>query len=298
MTGWELRPYDPTHDRSIVDELWRAAIAPVWPVLPKAFEWLRGGFVAIRVRPVGFVGVDPVGSIPLLVVDPATQSRGCGTALLDAAVQQLRTYGATDIDAGSGGAHYVWPGVPLDLAAGVRFFTARGWTSRYDCLDLTQDLRDFRPRAGIVERSERAGVRIAPATVGDRAEALAFEAATFPQWSAYFESASDGILVARDPDGRIVGTLLYGPEENGIYAPMLGPAPGSIGCVGVAPDRHNAGIGSALVARASELLRDAHIRRCHIGWAVRDRFYGRVGYRPWRRYRMFQLPDPTRAPSI
>jgi GNAT superfamily N-acetyltransferase len=91
MTGWELRPYNPAHDRSIVDELWRAAIAPVWPVLPQAFDWLPGGFVAVRDRPVGFVGVDPVGSVPLLVVDPATQSRGCGTALLDAAVHQLRT---------------------------------------------------------------------------------------------------------------------------------------------------------------------------------------------------------------
>jgi beta-N-acetylhexosaminidase len=298
MTGWELRPYDPARDRSIVDELWRAAIAPMWPVLPKAFDWLPGGFVAEGHRPVGFVGVDPVGGVPLLVVDPATQGRGCGTALLDAAVHQLRTHGVADIGAGSGGAHYVWPGVPLDLPAGVRFFTARGWTSRHDCLDLTQDLRDFRANAEIGERSERAGIRIAPATAGDRAEVLSFEAATFPWWSAYFESASDGILVARDPDGRIVGTVLYGPEDDGIYAPMLGPAPGSIGCVGVAPDRHDAGIGSALVTRASELLRDARIHTCHIGWAVRERFYGRVGYRPWRRYRMFRLPAPTPASPI
>src|SRR5262245_45684876 len=117
MTSWELRPYDPARDRSILDELWQAAIAPVWPVLPKVFDWLTGGFVAVEGRPVGFVGVDPVGSVPLLVVDPAMQRRGCGTALLGAAVHQLRSHGVTDIRAGSGGAHYVWPGVPLDLPA-------------------------------------------------------------------------------------------------------------------------------------------------------------------------------------
>jgi predicted N-acetyltransferase YhbS len=59
---------------------------------------------------------------------------------------------------------------------------------------------------------------------------------------------------------------------------------------------HNHGIGSAMVAYASEILRDAGTRVCHIGWAVRDRFYGRVGYRPWRRYRMFHSHGRSSSP--
>ena len=47
-----------------------------------------------------------------------------------------------------------------------------------------------------------------------------------------------------------------------------------------------AGVGSAMVARASELLRDAGTRACQIGWTRRERFYGRLGYVLWRRYHM------------
>jgi hypothetical protein len=43
-----------------------------------------------------------------------------------------------------------------------------------------------------------------------------------------------------------------------------------------------------MVARASELLRDRGTRICHIGWAVREAFYTRIGYRPWRRYLMYR----------
>jgi hypothetical protein len=47
-----------------------------------------------------------------------------------------------------------------------------------------------------------------------------------------------------------------------------------------------------MVARASELLRDAGTRACHIGWTRRERFYTRLGYTPWRRYHMARRPLP------
>ena len=75
-----------------------------------------------------------------------------------------------------------------------------------------------------------------------------------------------------------------------VFVPMLGTAAGAIGCVGVAPHRQGEGIGTALVVRASEVLRDAGTRNCHIGWTVRESFYRRAGYRPWRRYAMFSSP--------
>ena len=71
---------------------------------------------------------------------------------------------------------------------------------------------------------------------------------------------------------------------------MLGPAAGTIGCVGVAPQLHGRGIGTALVIRASQLLAQAGTRTCHIGWTTREAFYRRAGYQPWRRYAMFQSP--------
>jgi hypothetical protein len=45
-----------------------------------------------------------------------------------------------------------------------------------------------------------------------------------------------------------------------------------------------------MVARASELLRDAGTGVCHISWTEREWFYRRVGYRP-----MAALPDRQAA---
>ena len=88
---------------------------------------------------------------------------------------------------------------------------------------------------------------------------LAFEAAVFPSWNRWFNASSPpDVLFARDRTGNITGTLLlHGPGAKTVFAPMLGTAAGVIGCVGVAPHRQGEGIGTALVVRASEVLRDA-----------------------------------------
>lgn len=283
-----LRPYDPGADRSIVETLWAAALAPTWPVLPGPIDTLRAGLVAESDgQPVGFVAIDAQGSVPLIVVAPAHQRRGVGRALLDAAFDQLAP--VERVRLGSGGAAYIWPGAPLDLPAAVAFFTKQGWSSEYDCLDLTQDLRDYQSPADVYPRAR---VDLTVATAADLAEVGEFESAHFPAWAQWFDGGFGDILLARD-GGRVVGTLLHSATDPGGYGPMLGPHAGTIGCVGVAPDAHGRGIGTAMVARASELLRDAGTRTCFIGWAVRDRFYGRLGYRPWRRYRMFEKARQT-----
>jgi predicted N-acetyltransferase YhbS len=45
-------------------------------------------------------------------------------------------------------------------------------------------------------------------------------------------------------------------------------------------------IGTALVAYACEQLRDRGVVNCHIGWTPFLSFYGRLGFRPWRRFEM------------
>jgi beta-N-acetylhexosaminidase len=257
-------------------------------VLPSAIDALRGGLVAEAAgEPIGFVAIDDQGSVPLILVAPKHQRRGVGRTLLAAALERLAPVGRVCL--GSGGADYIWPGAPLDLPGAVAFFTRQGWTSEYDCLDLTQDLRDYQSPADVYIR---AGVELTVATPAELPDVGEFESTHFPHWAQWFDGSGD-ILLARDGDGRLVGTLLFSATDSGVYEPMLGPHAGGIGCVGVAPDAHNRGIGTAIVARASELLRDAGTRTCFIGWAVRDQFYGRLGYRPWRRYRMFETGPGT-----
>jgi beta-N-acetylhexosaminidase len=289
--GYALRDLDPVGDRSALEGLWRAALGPAWP-LPGGLDLVRAGVVAERHAVLaGAVAIDPAGSIQLLLVDLAQQRRAVGTRLLDAALQRLGALGARTVDLGSGGEDYIWPGVPDDLPGAVGFFAARGWRWDHAVIDLVADLRAYRAPAGVHERPRRAGVAIEVAREPDRAAVLDFEAATFPHWLRWFQRLDASIVVARDSEGRVVGALLFcGPGWATIYAPLLGPMAGTIGCVGVADHAQGRGVGSAMVARASELLRDAGTHACHIGWTVRRDFYTRLGYVPWRRYLMSRRP--------
>jgi GNAT superfamily N-acetyltransferase len=295
MTGvsWRIRPFAAAADRAWVRQLWQAAMPPSWPVLSAAIGQLDKGLVAQAGDiPVGFAALDTAGSIPLIMVDPGHQRRRIGTGLLEAALQQVRAGPASSVTAGSGGAAYIWPGVPCDLPAAVNFFASRGWRHTHDTLDLVTDLAGYRPPPRAAGRGARTGVTITLAAGGDLAAVRAFEAAAFPSWARWFAAARpEHILLARTRSGAIAGTLLLeGPGADTVLAPMLGPAAGTIGCVGVAPPLHGQGIGTAMVVRASQILSQAGVRACHIGWTTRESFYRRAGYRPWRRYAMYSSP--------
>jgi beta-N-acetylhexosaminidase len=286
-----LRALDPARDRGELERLWCAALDPPWPVLPSALDGIRTGLVAeAGGLVVGAVATDPAGSVMVLLVHPAHQRRGVGTRLLDGALGQLGALGVDRVQLGSGGDHHIWPGVPDNLPNALRFFQSRGWSWREAVIDLVGDLRDYRAGPGVHERVARARVTVEPCEERDLPLVLAFEAEVFPWWLRWFERWDHNVLVARDRAGRVVGSLLYrGPGSASVFDPMLGPMAGTIGCVGVADEAQGRGIGTAMVTRASELLSDAGVQMCHIGWTTREAFYVRAGYTPWRRYLMSSL---------
>jgi GNAT superfamily N-acetyltransferase len=84
-----------------VGQLWQAAMPPSWPVLPAGIGQLGEGLVAqAGPVPAGFVAFDRAGSIPLILVEPGYQRHGIGTALLEAALLQLRAGSAASVTAG------------------------------------------------------------------------------------------------------------------------------------------------------------------------------------------------------
>lgn len=283
-----LRDLDPVADRTALERLWQAALAPEWPLLPGGLDLVRAGLVAEQNGDVvGAAAIDPAGSIVLLLVHPNWQRRGVGTALLESATGRLRALGARVVHLGSGGGSHVWPGVPADLTSAVRFFESRDWTWDHQVTDLTADLRRYVAPEGVLERAAVADITVAVGGPLDREEALAFERRHFPRWLRFFEEGGEAILLARDGRGEVVGSLLFaGPGRCSVFWPILGDDMATIGCVGVAEQARHAGIGSALVVGASERLRDLGAGMCHIGWAWRPELYERSGYRPWRDYLM------------
>ncbi|HMG45084.1 MAG TPA: GNAT family N-acetyltransferase [Acidimicrobiales bacterium] len=289
MRSPSLRPFDPHRDRAAVARLWASALGDDWPVLPDAVDRLGAGHVLLVNRSlVGMIAVDPRGSITFLAVEPAEQRRGHGTRLVGRALDDFRRDGLAAVRVGSGGDHYVWPGVPTSCTAALAFFERLGWAEDDRTTDLVQDLR----ASDVVERMEGYpppdGVDVAPAGPRLMADVIAFEDTHFPQWSRYFREPHDGVLIARDRHGSILGSLLLdGPGRTASpYWPLLGDRCGAIGCVGVMPEQEGRGIGTAMVAAATRLLVDRGVHRCLIDWVVRVDFYGRLGYRPWRTYSM------------
>ena len=143
------------------------------------------------------------------------------------------------------------------------------------------------------------GWRIAPGRPGQEGTILAFLARDFPgRWRYHLADTfarggtAEDVIVLTDPAGAVAGFLaswrpesrLLGPGLH--WFPALGPRPGGIGPLGIAPAARGKGLGLALVAAATAILRERGIEDCVIDW-VGDRlidFYGRLGYRPWIGY--------------
>jgi ribosomal protein S18 acetylase RimI-like enzyme len=292
MRSPSVRPFDPHRDRDAVSALWDAALGDAWPALPDAIALLGAGYVTeVDHEIVAMIGVDPLGSIVFLAVHPDEQRRGHGTRLVERALDDLRNDGAPAVHLGSGGDHYIWPGVPTTSTAALAFFDRLGWAEAYTATDLVQDLQ----APGLTTRMDRfpppADVDLALAGPRLMADVIAFEDTFFPQWSRYFRELHGGVLIARDRHGAILGSLLLdGPGRTATpYWPLLGDDCAAIGCVGVMPDQEGRGIGTAMVAAATQLLAGRNARLCLIDWVVRVDFYGRLGYRPWRGYSMRTL---------
>jgi ribosomal protein S18 acetylase RimI-like enzyme len=305
----DIRPYSEHEDAAAVYALWQAALGRQWPIgagyfhrlLTDSPQYQAGDYLVAHQgeRIVGFVaaqidrGNPGFSGIAALFVDPLLQRRGIGTALHEAALERLRAAGAGTVQLGCGGYSYFWPGVPDNLPAAKPFFEARGWHFDEPCYDLAQQMVSYRSPDDLAT-----GAAIELATPEDASALLEFERREFPHWVGAFQPTVDvgdfhELLVARDPASQaIVGSLiLYSPlahpsRFDGFWTEMLGDPLGEIGCVGVAEAEQGRGIGTAMVARASEILKQRGVAAVHIGWVYRVNFYGHLGYAKWQAFHM------------
>jgi beta-N-acetylhexosaminidase len=310
-----IRAYLPERDGEAVFELWRATLGDEWPLTPARFQQVIGsadtaqshehfvavedhtivGFVATQAK-LGRSGAPPQGNIVALYVAPQAWRRGIGSALHDRAVAHLRSAGVRNVQLGGGEPRF-WCGVPTNLPQAVPFFRRHGWSFAEKSYDMVQSLDTYTVPPAVYRRAAQQGIALKVADAHDLPSILAFEAAEFPEWlDGYRQVASLGdyqdFLLAYDAHQRLVGALeLYTPQSHPqrlavVWQSSLGERPGALGSVGVAKDRGRQGIGSALVARGSEILKARGASYSLIEWTWALEFYGRLGYSTWRAYEM------------
>lgn len=312
-----IEAYNRARDEAGVLAVWEAALGQTWPLTPRVWQAMtevcgpneRGPqFVALQDGvPIGviltqrYAGASASAqnaSITAMAVRPEMARRTVGSALLDAALNELRTQGVGRVQVG-GRLPRLWPGVPLNLPSAVGFFTKHGFNPDTWVCDLTQDLTHFAAPAGFWEKFGADGLTIAPAQNMDEAgEALAFEASNFPNWYdeyAYPISKGDygDVLIARDPAKGIVGTLIlysalhsFPARIDAPWTRLYGEDCGALNAVGVAESERGRNIGLGLVLRGSEVLKARGVRVAHIGWTEKSAFYEKAGYQVWREFKV------------
>ncbi|HEY3991689.1 MAG TPA: GNAT family N-acetyltransferase [Ktedonobacteraceae bacterium] len=308
---WQIQPYEAETDTASVFTLWQTALGQEWPIDFQRFQQIlaapqAGHFVAREEgQVIGFVATaqspsfdQKMGHLLALLVAPGWQRKGLGSALHEQALNHLHM---ADVDAIQLGGHSprFWCGVPENLPNALAFFQARRWEFAETVYDLTQDLSEYSTPQAIDQRMTKQQITLNPANQEDIPKVLAFEEREFPNWLPGYQHLANlgeyrDILVARDQNGQVLGALLMStPQSHSertdvVWRVLLGSDAGSMGAVGVAAAEQGRGIGIALVARASELLKARGIRNCYIDWVVLTDFYAKVGYKKWRAFKMSQ----------
>jgi len=233
-----------------------------------------------------------LGFLSYIIVDPAVQRRGIGSALYTTLVEAIRARGRRWLLVGGDPGHLV-PGIPLEASLATwRFFCSRGATLREGFFDLLLDLR--LPLPGTLPET----TTLEPV---DAAHLLPFLARVFPgRWEADMEQYLQvggtvlGLWTKRKLIGFVAvyvpGQSYRGPSQYWVQA-LPGPA-GGMGPLGLAPEARGKGLGIALVRGAAQWLREHGCTFAVIDWTKLASFYGRLGAHLWRAYQSVVLPLP------
>jgi len=304
-----IAPYDVVKDASAIYALWQSVLGDVWPLDEARFQHILAHshsqhFVAYEdEQPVGCIVTalerkagTLTGTISALFVASHVQRKGIGSALYTTARQHFRRVGAESVRLG-GGEVRLWAGVPQNLPGATSFFQKHGWKFSHVCYDLTQHMQTYTTPPTVYHRMATEGIRFELATPEQADEVCAFEQREFPQWLDAFQGIIElgdyhDLLLARDHTGKIIGSLIlytsqsHPAREDVLWSALLGSNAGALGCVGIAEAERGRGVGLALVARASEILKERGVEICYVHWVVLTDFYGKLGYIVWRGYEM------------
>jgi len=245
--------------------------------------------------------VPATGYLSWLLVDHAERGEGTGTALLAEAARWWKNHDVSTIRLGSDHYH-LFPGRPLEQGAGwdalARFAHRHGFSAEGIECDLIADLRSLeaaRPRAEAKDTGHYAYVRFDP----NHADAvIAFmERAFAGRWADEIAEAiaaglrPDDLALAVDTrDGSIVGFSRIYDAASPVRGPsvywlgLMGKKPGGLGPIGIDASRRGEGLGMGLLRYCVRELAARGVETMVIDWTDLADFYGKIGFKVWKRY--------------
>ena len=262
------------------------------------------GFVH-TVRGTG-IGVDPAGGyITLGCVHPDHRRRGVGTELLRRAIAHLRTHGAAWVNYSAYPPAYFLPGLDSDAyPEAARLFEGHGFRRLYTAAAMAIDLNAYATPPEIrdlITRRESEGYQFGTATPDDLPEVITFAATRLaPDWgqavrdSMLRHGRRDRVLVARHPDGPVVGFATYGAYRG--LRERFGP-------YGVDENCRGTGLGKILLHQTLTRMRAEGAHSAWFLWtgeaSPAGRLYLATGFHVTRRFDVLRLdldqhdPDHT-----
>ena len=305
----ELIQYDRQAHGEQVFDLWQKAVGEKYPLALEDFLHLTNnrrsyedgeGVIAVEADQVigfGMVEADyknPLwnrwGGIVALLVDPARQRQGIGSALLERMEARMRQVGCKEMHLGETLGSF-WPGAPLDLPAAELFFRRHGYDFSEGVgtdVAIALDGYEMTPAARRALQEQGAEVRC---TTPETLEAVCeFERREFPDWyDGLLKNAGQNVedIVAVWRGDEVIGsTIANTPPNHGMRERMVGSPAGGFGGVGIAEAWRGRGLGTAMCQWAALYVKRRGGRYCLID-QIRPElmgFYSRVGAEAWRSF--------------
>lgn len=232
------------------------------------------------------------GWIQVLLVDSEHRGHGIGTSLLEHAEAALKENGAEVLQLAGDPFHY-FSGIPDEYPEVQQWFEKFGYYNKINTFDLINHMSKKYPHPS------NSSATFSILTIEEKEDLLSFLGRCFPgRWEyetiKYFEMGGTGReFVVAKKDGSIIGfcrmndALSPSIAQNVYWSPLFEQEIGGIGPLGIDPLEQKQGYGLEVVEAAMAYLQGRGIATIIIDWTILVEFYGKLDYKPWKKYGIY-----------
>jgi ribosomal protein S18 acetylase RimI-like enzyme len=235
------------------------------------------------------------GWIHSLVVGSDYRHQGIGSELLDRAEGALIARGAKVISLGSDFHRRMFPGIPDDFTDVKMWFTKKGYTQTTISHDLTKSYEE----GVVVDLPQFDNVMFRLAQPDELEKVISLLNRNFAGWAyqtrQYWELGGTGReFVLLEREGEIIGFCRINDSHSPIFAqniywePLFHGELGGIGPLGVDERFRGLNYGLGIVQAGIHILMQRGIKHIVIDTTPFVDFYGKLGYKVWKSYALFE----------